>query len=797
MVSLSPVGRACPASATGGIIHQIADRGRALEAGPLAFAAGVLAAQQLRALPDPLWVSLLPVALLLAWRARETRLPALATAGFLWAVLHGHLHLLERLPEGLEGCDVELSGQVVGVPARERWRVRFELIVERARRARCPAGLEALPVAPGARLRLSWYRTDRTPRSGERWRMTARLRAPRGFANPGGFDYERYLYRRGIAATGYLRSDAAARRIAPAGASLDGLRERLASRVRAALAGRPAGRIVPALVLGVRDGLDGEHRALLQATGTAHLFAISGLHIGLVAGFVLLAVRAFWARWPALARRLAAPRAGAVAGLAAALLYAGLAGFALPTVRALVMLAMLLGARIALRATAPGTGLGRALAVVLALDPEAPLGAGFWLSFSAVAALLLLHGARPQAMRRRRWWRQGLVTQLWMGLAMAPVLLHLYGRVPLLAPLANALAIPWVGVVVVPVLLLGTLLLIPFPAAGTALLHLGATALDLLWPLLSTLAGWDPGWGAVGAPGALAIGTAVIALALIAAPPATPGRRLALALLAPALLGAARRPPPGGFELMVLDVGQGLAAVVRTRNHLLVYDAGPRYRSGFDAGAAVLVPYLRRLGARRIDVLVLSHRDRDHRGGAESLRRALPVETTVAGDPEAGERRCLAGQRWRWDGVVLEVLHPRAGERWSGNDRSCVLRVAGPGGAVLLTGDLELDGEQALVARLGAALHAAVLVVPHHGSATSSGAALLDAVRPHHALLSRGYRNRFALPAASVIARYRARGVAIHDTALDGALRVSAFPARGIEIGPGERRRRRRYWSAR
>jgi len=759
-----------------------------------AFLAGVVALHALPVVPAPGAARVLgpvllalPLLALLLHRAvrgrRSLRLPAIAVAGFLWALGSAAGILARDLPPAHEGRDRVVEGVVASLPERVGRALRFELDTAGG------------PDAALGRLRLAWYGGSPALAAGERWRLRVRLKRARGFANPGGFDYEGWLFRRRIRVTGYVRAGPESQRVAAAGPGLAAARQHLAGAIGRALAGHPHRGEVEALALGVRARIPPERWDVLRGTGTAHLMAISGLHVGLVAGLAFALGRALWALAARPAAWLPAARAGVVLALVAALAYAALAGFSVPTRRALVMVAALASGTLLGRSVAGADALAVALAAVLVLDPHAVMASGFWLSFAAVALIFAGLGARPRA--RGPWWRLGRVHWV-VGVGLLPLGVALFGAHPLLGPVANVLAVPWTGLVIVPLVLAGAATVTLAPAAGAVLLGLGADAVALGWPLLEGLARRDLMLRPPAAAPAWALAAACCGVLIALLPPATPGRWLAPLWLLPVFLLPVERPAPGAFHFTLLDVGQGLAAVVRTHRHALVYDAGPRYGPRLDAGRAVLVPYLRAAGVRAVDVLVLSHRHRDHTGGAPALRRLLPVAEVIGYAGAPGAARCAAGRRWHWDGVRFEVLYPapaaarRPGA--AGNDASCVLRVTAPGGALLLPGDVEASAEGALLAAARADLGADVLVAPHHGSATSSSAAWLDAVAPRDALFAVGHRNRFGFPDPQVVGRYRARGVRLFDTARDGALRYRFEPGRGV-IGPlRERAVSRRFW---
>jgi competence protein ComEC len=614
--------------------------------------------------------------------------------------------------------------------------------------------------------------------------------------NPGGFDYEGWLFSRGIGATGYVRAEPAPRHLVAAPAfSVDALR---AAVIEALQGARPQARnagVLQALTVGERSAIPAQRWRTLVDTGTIHLMAISGLHIGLVAGLVYALVLLGWRRCARCCAWLAAPRAAAVLGLAAAVGYAVLAGFTLPTQRALVMLAVVSAALFWGRSLRPAQGLSVALVAVLALDPRAPLSPGFWLSFGAVAIILYSLSARLAAPGRL----SGLLRLQWvLGLGLLVPLLWMFGEAPLVSPLANLIAVPWVSLLVVPPALAAVALLPLSSSLAGLLLGIADLALALLWPVLDLLqdlplARWQ---AAQAAPWAFAL--AVLGLAILIAPRGWPARWLGLVLMLPLLLPAHPSPPLGSLRLTLLDVGQGLAVVARTRGHTLVFDVGARFGPRFDAGRAAVLPYLRTRGLRRIDRLIVSHGDNDHAGGLGSVLEGIEVDTLMLGpdlDHPRGEP-CLRGRRWVWDGVVFSVLHPPPGP-WGGgrNDGSCVLRIQTAGAAILLTADIEAGAERALAADPEMDLASAVLLVPHHGSRSSSSEVFIDRVAPELALLAVGHRNPYGLPRPEVLARYAARGIPVLDTARNGAITLEI--GESVSVVAKHREQARRYWHAR
>ena len=762
-------------------------------AGTLAWIAGVIGLQLYPELPSLHWLWLTPLPLVALRTSGVFRLPAIVVLGALWSLLDAHWTLDDCLPAHLENTNIVVVGTVKGLPERDGTRLRFLFRVEELKH-----GGISYP-APGL-VRLSWYKPTADLAPQEQWQLRVRLKLPRGFSNPGGFDYEGWLYRHRIRATGYVRADAINHRLPDTGwsPSIDRLRLSVVKAQREALSSHAFGGLVRALTVGDRSAVSPEQWQLLRKTGTTHLLAISGLHVGIFAGLAFLLTRVMWASWPALGHRVASPRAAACVALLAAMSYAALAGFSLPTQRALIMVAVFMLGLFLRRVQRPLHSFAIALFIVSALDPKATLSPGFWLSFGAVAVILA--GTLGHRSRHNGW--RWVEVQWIVALGLAPLLIGFFGQVSLVAPLANLIAIPWIGFAVLPLALLGTLAVILMPTLGETLLNIAAWLLQGLLQLLGTFSHWPfSHWSVPELPGYLLL-VALIGIVLLIAPRGIPGRPMGLLLIAPLVWYPGADPPPvGAFRVALLDVGQGLSVVVRTHTHTMVYDSGPRFSDRFDAGQAVVVPYLKSRGISRVDRLVISHGDNDHSGGVAAVRRLTRV-VNLQRAPVAGERlsavHCQAGQHWRWDGVDFTFLHPSTGyeDEREENNHSCVLRIRSGNQAALLTGDIERESEAELVNRYGGELQAGLMIVPHHGSASSSSKEFLATVKPRLALVGAGYKNRWSFPKASVRDRYLTSGAGLLTTADWGSIEVEVDPDTGISTPRLWRAEFRRYWHA-
>ena len=757
-----------------------------MRTGSCCFLAGILLFTGLTRLPPCYLAVFLPVCVGLAWMFPRLRWPAWFVGGFLWALCSAHIMLAGRLSPDFEGEVVQVRGRVASLPEQKERSVQFDFRV-------ASFSYKQKPIVPSPKtLRLNWYHPPRAILPGDHLQLRVRLKRPHGFMNPGGFDYEGWLFRQSIHATGYVVAGAVVKdKEWERFFSIHWYRYLLRGRLESILQATPGREWIYALTLGDRSGISQAQWRALNYTGTSHLLAISGLHIGLIAAFAYFIVRWLWPLAGRAALWIATPRVAAVASLLAALVYSGLAGFTIPTQRALTMLAIVLYLAIFLRITTVSRILAVALLVVLVFDPFSVLAPGFWLSFAAVALIAL---ALTSAGTGR--WRQWGRVQWYIFLGLSPLLAYWFQQIPLLSLLANSIAVPWVSLITVPAVLAGTVLLAISDAAGGALLQIGARSLVLLERGLAAFAALDHNLLLLPQVTIAALIAGMTGAVLLLLPRGFPGKWMGVFWFLPLLFPRIDTPEPGEFRFTLLEVGQGLAAVVQTREHLLLYDSGPRFSRDFNAGWAVVIPYLRHIGHSRVDMQILSHGDSDHSGGLAAVLAAVKVEKILTSVPALVVHNraepCHSGQRWEWDGVVFAILHPRSGTSYSGNDRSCVLKISSGAHSVLLTGDIERRAERDLVKRATSRLPATVLVAPHHGSKTSSTRDFIRAVGPRYVLFSVGYLNRFKFPNQDIIARYNEAGIEIFDTSRDGAIQFD-IKADKVTVAT-ERETESRFW---
>lgn len=805
----------------------------------LSFLAGILLCYALPSFPQPWWsLTIVPLIGIGLWWPRW-RFLWFIPVGFMWMLWHSLAILSQQLPVGAEGKNIAVVGRLIGLPKQKyhkqtsEYHWQFDFQVEQGVK-------QALIPSFPRRLRLNWYEppADLALQPGQQWQLQVRLKPPRSNLNPHTHDYSATLFANRIRARGYVYIRGSPPRLLNDrlnwysfnhwGMQLDRLRYRIALQLQTLLAGYTSQGTLIALAIGERQWLDHTDYRVLRDSGTAHLIAISGLHIGIIAGFGYFLGSFAWRRSTHAMLWLPVPRFAALIAITFAVFYAFLAGFSVPTQRALVMIVVFMFGHLFGYYLGIGQRIALALFIVLLLQPLSVISAGFWLSFSAVSILAFAFSQRrldtegwpawlgakaatttestQVTVRSRRtlvdtirtwvvsiWYSQSVVV-----LGLAPLTLFWFGQVPLLGFVANLLAIPVVTLVVVPLVLLGTTLLWLLPIVAEAILRYTATATDLL---LYSLTYFAQPWHTLTLPSWVYL-SGMLGVLLVLSP--LPKHHLRLWLLSavyclPLFFYQPARPAWQQAQFTLLDVGQGLASVIRTRHHTLVYDTGAQFRTGFNFGAAVVVPFLRGEGVHEIDTLLVSHRDTDHAGGAFSVLESLAVTQILTSAPHyfadySNVVACQAGQRWQWDGVVFEILHPEPDCVGNRNDCSCVLRVSTGEQQLLLTGDIGTEVEHDLVRHYrNGELHADVLVAPHHGSKYASSSEFIAAVQPQYVLFSTNYHNQWGFPRWETRLRYQAQSVKMLSTPDTGAIHFLFSPEQ-LSAPELTRQRHRRYW---
>lgn len=789
----------------------------------LAFVFGAFCLQQMSVLPSLFWaltfIPLLLIHIKLAntnqhWQVllkRSALILASFLFGFFWAATFATMRLADALPAAWENRPIQVVGVVASVSELTERGERFRFDVEEilTKTAVAPRHISLSYYSPGVWGEPFMHSAPRLAqfRAGQRWQFTVRLKRPHGTQNPHGFDFEAWALTENIRATGTIKAKADNKKLqdfvwCPA-YIVERVRELIQQHISVVLAAKPYTGVIQALVMGDDSQITVNDWQLFLRTGTSHLMSISGLHITMLSGLVFALAGFLWRRVPALVTRLPARKAATLAGMLTAVVYALIAGFAVPTQRTLYMLMVFALALWTGRQLIISQVLALALFVVVLLDPWAVISAGFWLSFGAVAMLSFALGAR---IGHIHWFKATLQTQWAVTIGMVPLLLVMFNQISIVSPFANSIAIPIISFIVTPLALLGSFLTIDFA------LKLAYHALDICMMLLN----WfnqlpDIVWQQYSPPKWTLL-PAMIGVLWLLLPRGVPMRWLGYLGLLPMLLIAPQRPNTGDMKVTVLDVGQGLSVVVQTATHTLLYDAGGKYSEQADAGSRIVLPFLRGEGIDKLNGFIVSHHDTDHSGGMRTVLAQMPVSWLASSLPDSAAQhintkhlKCFSGQRWAWDGVDFQMMHPQLESyedaALTDNNRSCVLKISSAAGSLLLTGDIERPVEIALLEQQknnqgSSALKSDVMIAPHHGSKTSSSVEFISEVQPKLTVFTAGYLNRFRHPRPEVVARYEHAKSKILRSDYHGAITLNFVndDLDGQINVTGWRKQNRRYW---
>jgi len=690
----------------------------------LAFLCGILILVTLKILPAMSWCFIFLLILpLLFLKNKWIKVGVWLVCGFLYALLRSHFLLDNQLPHSFEAKKILLTGYVVSIPTIDQQQTRFIFLANKI-----------ADQTANMKVRLSWRDNSVTLHPGDQWQLQVRLKRIHGLMNPGGSDYEAWAFLNGIHAHGYVVASNENHWLQHSWtvALLSQIRQFLKEKIESATSTSSS---ILALSVGERSDLTPAQWQIMRNTGTNHLFAIAGLHIGFVAGLFFLLINKIWRQFPRACLWYPAHQAGAIASLVAGILYGLLSGFSLPAMRACMMLSIFVLAIFLRRKLAAWQGFLVALWCVLLLDPLSVLSISFWLSFISVGLIIL--SVRKGGVAKNIWWKLSRI-QLVMAIGLIPLTIILFQQYSLVAFFANSFAVPWMGFVILPLILLGLMGLIFSAKMASIFFWLANKCLIFLWWVLAKFSS--------------------IPFAVITYVPFS-----------------TFSPDVGQFKLTVLDVGQGLATVIQTHKHILVFDAGPRFGLNYDMGESVVTPFLQTLNAKKIDLLVISHGDNDHAGGASAIVKNFSVTTIESGEPgrlklSRAILPCKRYEKWQWDKINFEFLFPEKNSLQKGNDHSCVLKITTANQkSILLTGDIEKQAEKFLLDSKEN-LAADILVAPHHGSKTSGLNEFVAAVHPHWVVFSVGYLNRYHFPNAFVVKKYQAIGTKILATDRTGAM---------------------------
>ncbi len=716
---------------------------------------GMLSLSLFREPPGLAWFLPAGFALFLLLFFRKTMPVSFLLVGFLWAGLDAHGYINSKLPIHHHGSDFTITGQIGSFPKGDSQRITFLF------NSRDPVS----ETWTGGRIRLGWRDPASIPMPGEEWTFRVRLFTPSGMLNQGGFDYERWLFSEDIVATGYVRGDA--QQLNGGSVSVDGVRRHFRQRVDslAEQQQQQAAGLLKALLIGDRSGIDQQQSKAFQATGTSHLIAISGLHIGLVAGACWFLVSFFWSRSVRLMRWMPAPLAGAAAAMLGAFIYAALAGFSLPTQRALIMTMVFSGSTCLKIYYPPLVRLAVALILVVIADPRCVWQPAFWFSFGAVFLLISLFQYR----RNLSSWQLLLIAQLFLTALMLPLQASFGMPLSLVSPMVNWFAVPWFSLLLVPATLISAM----FSLFGLIFpLQISLQLADWTLAVINRVAEQSSPF-IIGQQHIIATSVAVMAVFLFVR---YCSWRSLFPLMVLYLLSWSRLPAEKSYlKLVVFDVGQGQSLLIETENHRLLYDLGPAFPGGFNTAESVVIPYLQAQGIDKIDKLILSHDDNDHTGAANAFLSRIKTKDLLEGQAVASTghhwpRACGAGERWLWDGVAFEILHPHDRDsNSSDNDMSCVLLVRSAESSLLITGDITKTAEKQLLGSVDLG-NVGVVTVPHHGSNTSSSNDFVTRLQANYGVISSGWKNRYGHPRKPVIERWAATGTSLINTAESGML---------------------------
>lgn len=690
--------------------------------------------------------------------------------GFSWALINAHHRLNQQLPKNLEGQTLLVQGRILTIPEFYQHALHFDYLVKEIKNG----PLLNYPL----HVRINAYYQNVTRLTGlsqnDIWQFAIRLRRPRSFLNPGGFDYQAELFQQNIQATGYIVDKFPVHLIQKTGAYhiIDNLRYHLSINIRNALKNSPLLGLINALTTGLRFEVTDKQWQVMRGTGTNHLFAISGLHLAFISGIIYFLIHFMWCRLPYAALWIPASQVAMIFSLVFAIFYSALAGFSIPTQRALLMLSVFCLSTLLRRHNTVFYSFNTALLLIIIIEPFTVLSPSFWLSFIAVAFILYAILGRIKPVKGWRLWCR---VQFSLFLGLIPLSLLFFHQISLLSFIANGFAIPWIGFVILPLSLLGSLMTFINISLGNSILILAERLLAVIWQLLSYLSEitWTKYYCFLSSPWLFA--TSVIGFLLLLAAKGLPARWLGLLWILPLFFYKGQEPKNGDIWLYLLDVGQGLASVVRTQHHVIIYDTGPRLSSSFDMGKLVLLPFLQKIGVQQVDLLIVSHGDNDHSGGAKIILKQMKVNNVMSSIPKLFLPRkaslCKEKTSWQWDGVLFTILYPPPNQRYLGNNSSCVLKISNSRQSILLTGDIERTAENYLVTHTNKNnLASTILIVPHHGSKTSSTINFLNLVQPDYALFPTGYHNRFKFPHKLVLMRYQRLHSRTYNTAIDGAI---------------------------
>ncbi len=700
---------------------------------------------------------------------------------FIWSYLYCQQILSWSLEPSLEGVPLVVIGRVESLVQEDNFGQHFILKTEKINH-------ESLKV----NLKLSSTLSNLSIFPGEKWCLMVTLSKARWNLNPGGFDIEKWYFINQIPAKGKVNESTFNQCLEKNTLSFGAIRQIIYRKLDSVLKKTDHFGVMASLIIGHHNDLTQKENRVFRNTGTAHLMAISGLHVGLISTGCFFIAYLLFGMIPWCFLYIPRQSLSAIAALLGAFLYSSLAGFSFSTQRALVMLCCVL-----LRYWMPWKmsfldAISLAFVLVVLCNPLAILDTGFWLSFCSVG---ILGYAIVYQEHKNNFWHKWGRAQWVCSIGLLPITCWYFQQFPLLGFFANLVAIPWVSFIVLPLGFLGTFLLFINQYLAIIALKLSLFSFSLLFQLLLKMSS-DQFVVINPIPEFRIFIFSMIGVWLMLSPYKVIYRSLGILFFIPLFFTGNSKPKFGESKITVLDVGQGLATVVQTKNHILIFDTGAKLSNEHDAGTDIVIPFLRINRIKHIHTMVLSHGDNDHIGGARSILAHYTVDRILTSAPEKlieyDTQECRAGQKWIWDGLSFEIINPTPASNLQGNDASCVLKLSSSSNSVLFTGDIEETAEKRLITSYGDKLRSTVLIAPHHGSKTSSSAEFMSKVHPSLGVFSYGYRNRYHHPSLSVIQRYHDNQVRIVDTVSGGAIEISL----GDELKVQEYRKSHKHlWS--
>ncbi len=748
---------------------------------------------QFSQLPSAGWLVVLFILLILIWIYRHTVLKFSASYFFIGAIIGFQLAFLQNfispiVPDKVLSQKIEVFGEVIGLPVTSqtssfsepdkegRPKVRFDFVITQIKVNNQQINWHF----NRPKVRLNWFSPEKAITPGKNQHFLVKLRPNRASFNLGGFDYETYLFKESIAATGYIIKDLSVEKSL---VQEFNLRFWLAEHLKPLLEDSPFKGIFKALIYGDRADISSQDWQMLQQTGTIHLMAISGLHVGLIAGIGFLLLGMLWSVLVGYSRWVFnTPKVywAALGALSFASVYLILAGASIPTQRAWLMVVAVLVFVVIKRKFQPSSALALAAFLVVIWEPKSVLSPGFWLSFTAVAlifAFLFYFQKKPL-----NKWQLLLAIQILLSIGLVPFVAFYYGQFPAYSIIANLVAVPFVTMIGLPLLFLTVVVSFISEFLAQQLMWLNNVLWSWLWVMLYWVA--DLKFNII--PLKIATWQLVIFYAGIFIFLARNIRYswvIGLVLMIIAVGFSLRTEPQPNVRMAVLDVGQAQAVVFTTQNHVVIYDTGDFWSKKLDGGKMAVLPYLQALGRQQVDLMIISHSDLDHAGGMRSILKDIAVQQAISGQPQELNqltsqivfKSCVAGQSWQFDQLSVEVIAPL--QDWEvpkkDNDTSCVVKFSVADSTILIMGDLSKRYEKKLLKSIAEKyvaekLTADILVAGHHGSKTSTSLQWLQQVNPSEVVFTAGYLNRFKHPHPKVIKNVVAINAIWWNTACEG-----------------------------